>query len=138
MNFSVASYSFHRLLEVGEQDMFKYITISKKLGCTHLDPWNGHLEPLIKESNEFKSGRNALRESFSPGSLDYAHRVREAVDEAGLPVACLAIDDAHIWEESPAARDINRRAAYRWLEDCRNPRRAKCSAGHRRHTGHAQ
>ena len=116
MNFSVASYSFHRLLEVGEQDMFKYITISKKLGCTHLDPWNGHLEPLIKESNEFKSGRNALRESFSPGSLDYAHRVREAVDEAGLPVACLAIDDAHIWEESPAARDINRRAAYRWLE----------------------
>src|SRR5690606_31142729 len=116
MDFSIASYSFHRLLESGQQDMFKYITDCKELGCTHLDPWNGHLEPLVKETKAFIGGRNTVRPQFSPGGLDYAKRVREAVDEAGLPVACLAVDGAHIWAESPQERHINRMNAYRWLD----------------------
>jgi sugar phosphate isomerase/epimerase len=116
MDFSVASYSFHRALAAGKQDMFKYITDSKALGCTHLDPWNGHLELLIRESKDFMGGRNALRPHFSPAGVEYAKKVRAAVDEAGLPVACLAVDGAHIWEESGPARDFNRMAARRWMD----------------------
>lgn len=33
MDFSIASYSFHRLLEAGKQDMFSSITDCNALGC---------------------------------------------------------------------------------------------------------
>jgi sugar phosphate isomerase/epimerase len=116
MDFSVASYSFHRQLEAGQHDMFKYIADSKALGCTTLDIWNEHLQPLIHETKEFVGGRNTLRLHFSPAGVKYAEDVRKAIDESGLGVACLTLDGAHIWEESGPARDINRVAARRWLD----------------------
>ena len=43
MELSICSYSFHRLLAAGKQDIVRYIADCKELGCTQLDPWNGHL-----------------------------------------------------------------------------------------------
>jgi sugar phosphate isomerase/epimerase len=116
MDFSIASWSFHRLLEAGKQDMFQYITDCKTLGCTYLDPWNGHLAPLVQEADTLKMGTDAGQTSFSAAGLDYAKRVKAAADAAGMPVSCLAVDGAHIYEPTPEARQANRANAYRWLE----------------------
>ena len=46
MKLGICSYSFHRLLAAGRQDIFQFIKDCKRLGCTQLDPWNGHLPAL--------------------------------------------------------------------------------------------
>lgn len=114
MKFSIASYSFHRLLASGQQDMFKYIQDSKDMGMAQLDPWNGHLASLTQEDLALKKqgDRNA---SFSPENLAYANNVKTAIEESGLPLACLAVDGAHIYEPTPEARHANRASAYRWI-----------------------
>lgn len=116
MQFSIASYSFHRLLQAGKQDIFKYITDCKALGCTQLDPWNGHLVPLIEETEQILASATPLQSSFSPAGLDYARKVRAAADAAGLPFGNLAIDGAHMWEATLEERQKNRASATRWLE----------------------
>lgn len=116
MDYSIASYSFHRLLESGKQDMFKYISDCKDMGCALLDPWNGHLAPLIEEDKTIKAGANPTQAHFSEAGLEYARRVKAAADDAGLPVGCLAIDGAHMYEPTAEGRAANRACAYRWLE----------------------
>jgi sugar phosphate isomerase/epimerase len=116
MDYSIASYSFHRLLEEGKQDMFKYIADCKEMGCALLDPWNGHLAPLIAEDKAIKASANPTQAHFSDAGLDYARRVKAAADAAGLPVGCLAIDGSHMYEPTAEARAANRACAYRWLE----------------------
>jgi sugar phosphate isomerase/epimerase len=117
--FSIASWSFHGLLESGKQDMFKYITDCKELGCGLLDPWNGHLTPLIEEDKVLKSGADASQATFSPTGLEYVAKVKAAADAAGMPFGCLAVDGAHMWEPTAEARHINQAAAYRWLDVAR-------------------
>ncbi len=119
MKFSVASYSFHRELESGRQDMFKYITDCKALGCTQLDPWNGHLVPLIIEDEQIRASNNPAQATFSPAGLDYVARVKVAADIVGLPFGCLAADGSHVWEPTMEARVANRACAYRWLDVAR-------------------
>lgn len=116
MQFSIASYSFHRLLQAGKQDIFKYITDCKELGCTQLDPWNGHLAALIEETEQIRASATPLQAHFSPAGLEYAGKVRAAADAAGLPFGNLAIDGAHMWEPTLEERQKNRASAYRWLE----------------------
>ena len=116
MKFSIASYSFHRLLEAGKQDIYQYITDCKKLGCTQLDPWNGHLAQLIDETEQIRASATPLQAHFSPAGLEYASKVRAAADAAGLPFGNLAIDGAHMWEPTPEERQKNRASGTRWLE----------------------
>jgi len=131
MDYSIASYSFHRLLESGKQDMFKYISDCKDMGCALLDPWNGHLAPLIAEDKAIKAGANPTQAHFSDAGLDYARRVKAAADEAGLPVGCLAIDGAHMYEPTAEARAANRACGYRWLEvaDILRPQQVRMDTG---------
>jgi sugar phosphate isomerase/epimerase len=119
LDFSVASWSFHRLLEAGKQDMFQYIVDCKDLGCTQLDPWNGHLASLVQEDKALKAGSNPLQPSFSPESLAYVAEVKAAAGSAGMPFSCLAVDGAYVYEPTPELRQINRAAAYRWLDIAR-------------------
>lgn len=114
--FSIASWSFHGLLEAGQQDMFRYISDCKDLGCGLLDPWNGHLQPLIAEDQAIKSSANPRQTTFSQAGLDYVTRVKAAGEAAGLPFGCLAVDGAHMYEPTSEARQANRAAAYRWLD----------------------
>ena len=112
MELAICSYSFHRLLAAGKQDIFKYITDCAEFGCTQLDPWNAHLAPL-------KAGDAALtpdQELLSPGDIEYIDQVEAAADQSGLPWGCVAVDGAHIFEPTEEARRANRQRAYRWLE----------------------
>jgi sugar phosphate isomerase/epimerase len=116
MRFSIASFSFHRQLEAGKQDMFKYIQDSKDLGAAQLDPWNAHLAVIKDEDAVRKGGQDPENAQFSAQSDAYVQRVKAAADAAGLPFGCLAVDGAHIYEPDPAQRQLNRASAYRWLD----------------------
>jgi len=114
MDLSICSYSFHRLLEAGKQDIFRYITDCKELGCTLLDPWNSHLPELLPASRGQAGGR-ARAESLSAKEEDYVKRIKAAAQAAGLPFGSLAADGAHIYEADLEKRQANRVEAYRWL-----------------------
>ncbi len=112
MDISIGSYSFHRLLESGKQDIFGYITDCKRLGCTQLDPWNGHLPLLQPEADQIMKGEAKL----TADEEAWVKKVRAASDEAGVPFGCVAIDGGHIYEADSAARQKNRTLAYRSLD----------------------
>ncbi|HEV8605497.1 MAG TPA: TIM barrel protein [Tepidisphaeraceae bacterium] len=98
MEIGICSYSFHRLLAAGKQDIFQYILDCKKLGCTQLDPWNAHL-------------------TATEGA--YIAKVKEAAKRAELPFGCIAVDGGHIHEPTAEARRENRERAYEWIEIAR-------------------
>ena len=98
IQIGICSYSFHRLLEIGRQDMFAYITDCKKLGCTQLDPWNEH---------------------FLSTDDTYIAKVKEAAKRAELPFGLIAVDGGHIHEPTAEARQEKRRTAHHWIEVAR-------------------
>ena len=116
MDLSICSYSFHRLLADGKQDMFKYIADCKELGATLLDPWNAHLAPLQDSETVLQAGSDPENAQLFPQQEEYLERVKRAADDAGLPFGCIAVDGAHIYEPTPEARQANRALAYQWLE----------------------
>ncbi len=116
MRISIGGYSFHLLLEKGEQDFFGYIADCKRLGATQLDPWNAQLAPIQSGGDVARAGTDPEGAELTAQDDDYLKRVKAAADEAGLPFGCIAVDGAHIYEEEEAARDANRRLADRWLE----------------------
>lgn len=116
LKLSIASYSFHRLLKEGKQNIFKYITDCKTMGATQLDPWNGHLEPLVQKDNLMKSSSDSSTTTLNDDEKIYLNHVRQIADRENMPFGCLAVDGAHIFEDAPEARQVNRAIAYRWLE----------------------
>ena len=115
MDLSICSFSFHRLLAAGQQDIFKYITDCKELGCTLLDPWNAHLAELKDLESVLFAGHNPDLAQLSAVDEVYIDRVKGAAEVAGLPFGCIAVDGAHIYEPAPEAREANRAKAYRWI-----------------------
>jgi sugar phosphate isomerase/epimerase len=115
MELSICSYSFHHLLEAGQQDVFKFISDCQALGCTQLDLWNGHLPSLLDDEARSPSSFTLEDAQLSAGELEYIVRIKATADNAGLPFGCLAVDGAHIYEASPEARRAQQIKAYRWL-----------------------
>ncbi len=115
MQLSIGSYSFHRQLAAGQQDMFGYIRDCQSLGATQLDPWNAHLAPLFQRDQAVRAAADFSAPPLTPAEEQYLDQVKAAAQSAGLPFGCIAIDGAHIYEETPAARLGNRAVAYRWL-----------------------
>ncbi len=117
MEIGICSYSFHRLLAAGKQDIFQYITDCKALGCTQLDPWNAHLAAIKKGDDVLHAGHNPdASHHLTAADEDYIVRVKEAADTAGLPFGCIAVDGAHIYEADADLRAENRARAYRWID----------------------
>jgi sugar phosphate isomerase/epimerase len=107
MELGICSFSFHRLLKAGKQDIFQYIADCKELGCTQLDPWNAHFAPLAKTTGA---------EPITEEETDYLEQVEEAADISGLPWGTLVVDGAHIYEATEEARRANRLRAHRWID----------------------
>lgn len=114
LKLSIASYSFHRLLQAGQHDMFRYIEDCKRLGATQLDPWNGHLMPIVAGDDAMKASHTP-NDQISLTEKNYVEKVKSAAEKTGLPFGCLAVDGAHIYEPTLEARAVNRAAAYRWM-----------------------
>jgi sugar phosphate isomerase/epimerase len=115
MELSICSYSFHRLLEAGEHDVFQYISDCHSLGCTQLDLWNGHLPSLLDDAARAPSSITPEYAQLTAGELEYLTRIKGSADSAGLPFGCLAVDGAHLYEDSPEMRQANQIKADRWL-----------------------
>ena len=115
MELSLCSYSFHRLLEAGQQDVFQYIHDCHALGCTQLDLWNGHLPSLLDDEKRSPSSFTSEDAQLSVAELDDLTRIKATADSVGLPFGCLAVDGTHIYEASPEARRANQIKADRWL-----------------------
>jgi hypothetical protein len=115
LRLSIGSYSFHRALAAGQQDMFGYIADCKRLGATQLDPWNAHLAPLRARDPQVAARADLSAPPLDAADLAYVDQVIAAAAAAGLPFGCLAVDGAHIYEPSEPARRANRTLAYRWL-----------------------
>src|SRR5215208_4789980 len=115
MELSICSYSFHRLLEAGQQDVFQYIKDCQTLGCTQLDLWNGHLPSLLDDEARSPSSFTPEYAQLSSAELEYLAQIKAAADEAGLPFGCLAVDGAHIYQDSPEAQQAQKIKAHRWL-----------------------
>lgn len=119
MRIGICSFSFHRLLAAGKQDIFGYIRDCKDLGCTQLDPWIAHLSPPAEGDAVIHGGRNPSQSHqtfFATPDDAYVDRIAAAAREAGLPFGTIAVDGAHLYENDDATRAANRRRAYRWLE----------------------
>ena len=105
MDISICSYSFHRALRDGKQDLFQYIEDCKALGVSHLEPWSGHFDD--------GSGQTS---NYPPQDAAYIQRVKAAIEASGMPVGCIAIDRAHICDEDPDVAQANRQRAYQWID----------------------
>ncbi len=117
MEIGICSFSFHRLLAAGKQDMLRYIDDCKTLGCTQLDPWNAHLADVKKGDDVLFAGGNPDKSEYlSAADEGYIETVKAHAQAAGLPFGCIAVDGAHIYEADPDKLRANRGRAYRWIE----------------------
>ena len=92
---SIASYSFHKLLEDGMIDVFGYLeSLRFRYGIPNADIWNGY----IKEMNE-----------------DEIKKVRKALDDRGLTLANLCCDWAHPWSDDKIELEKQNQLALKML-----------------------
>ncbi len=97
MQCSVMTYSFRRTCEKGDMDIFGCIDFCQTHGLEVVEPWNRHL-PQAEDNPA------------------WTRTVQQAARDAGVAVGCLAIDGAHIYDDSAAERQKLRDNAYHWLE----------------------
>lgn len=116
MNYAIASYSFHRMLESASFNIFDYIEICDRLGCTQLDPWAAHLTNAHSMETIAKVGSQPGILSLEPGSVDFTKRIQKAAAATGLPFGCIAVDGGHIYELDIEDRKRNREIALQWLD----------------------
>jgi len=116
LQYAFCSYSFHRLLAAGKQDIFQYIIDSKELGACQLDPWNAHLSTLRDGDDVLKAGSDPQHAKLAPAEMEYLKPVKDAAEEAGLPWGIIAVDGGHIYEDTAAGRQANAAVARKWLD----------------------
>jgi sugar phosphate isomerase/epimerase len=97
MRYSLCSYSLHRTVAAGQMDLFGYFRFCQEAGYTQLDPWNEHIKQAYDDNG-------------------FLAEIKAAATETGLPMGCIAVDGAHIYEPTTEGRELNRTRRYRWLE----------------------
>ncbi len=92
---SIMSYSFRGLLGSGQMDVFGYLeTCRYRYGLASADIWNRFLVSTDPE---------------------YLAKVRNALDERGMSLADLCVDQAHVWDDDPEVRARNEANAWAHL-----------------------
>jgi sugar phosphate isomerase/epimerase len=91
MKLSICSYTFNHLTSSGRMNAFGYLETCKyRYGLQAVELWNETLE--------------SLDEAYLAG-------VKDGLAERELVLACMCVDDAHIWENDEEAREANYRNA---------------------------
>src|SRR2546423_10744944 len=112
LQLAICSFSFHRLLAAGKQDIFKFITDCKELGCTQLDPWNAHLSVIRSGDAVLQAGRNPGKSNLlTAADEQYIDQVKQTAEDANMPWGTIAVDGAHIYEPTAEKRQMNRARA---------------------------
>ena len=90
MNISIASYSFHGLVDVGMMDVFGYLEACKyRYHLNTADIWNGLMG---RDTNVYLSE-------------DFLKKVKDAFAERELTLVNYHADGCHFWEPDPAVRE---------------------------------
>jgi sugar phosphate isomerase/epimerase len=93
---SIASYSFHKLLEKKMIDVYGYLeSLKYRYHVPNADIWNAFLKGMDTEE---------------------IHRIRKAMDERGLSLASLCCDGAHLWSADPDEERELDKNTVRYLE----------------------
>ena len=93
---SIASYSFHGLLEEGMIDIFNYLNITKfRYRISMADLWSGF---------------------FPATDVDFIKKVRRTLDENDMQLANLCVDGAHIWEDDADLREKHYQVAKNFIK----------------------
>lgn len=96
MNISVASYSFHGMINAGEMDVFSYFDILKyRYHVGWADIWT---EGCLKSLDD-----------------DYLKKVRRAMDERELKLANLCVDGPYVWCRDPEERAAHKASMLQYL-----------------------
>jgi sugar phosphate isomerase/epimerase len=91
MKISIASYSFHGMLEQGQIDVFGYLeSLKYRYHVDAADIWNG----MLLSTDE-----------------TYIRKVREALDEKEMSLTNLCVDWASVWDNESDGRERNYRNA---------------------------
>lgn len=86
MKYTIASYSFHGMMNEGKMDVFGYLESAKyRYHLNSADIWNMMLT------------------SFDE---DYLKKVREALDEKDMYLQNLCVDAAEVWDVDPEQREV--------------------------------
>lgn len=92
---SLASYSFHKLLEEGMIDVYGYLeSLRYRYHLQLADIWNGFLDGM--DIDDFK-------------------KIRRAMDDRGVRLASLCVDGAHPWSDDREELERNNRLAEKML-----------------------
>ena len=95
MKISIISYAFHGLQRAGVMDVFGYLeSVKYRYGLDAADIWSGSLASMED---------------------DYLGKVREALDERELTLACLAVDGPRVWELDPEKRERDHHEIHAYL-----------------------
>jgi len=85
MQVAIMSYAFCGLQQAGLMDAFGFLeSVRYRYGLHACELWNGTLASIDE---------------------DYLKKVRAALDERELTLACLSVDGAHVWDPDPAVRE---------------------------------
>ena len=96
MKVSVASYSFHGMINAGEMDVFSYFDVLKyRCHADYADIWT---EGCLKSLDE-----------------DYLRKVRKAMDVRGLTLANLCVDGPYVWCDDPEERAAHKASMLQYL-----------------------
>ncbi len=97
---SVASYSFHKMIQDGELDIFGYFDLLKyRYHVDWADIWT---EGCFKSLDK-----------------DYMKAIRKGLDQRGLKVANLCVDGPYVWCDDPEERAAHKKQMLEYLEAAR-------------------
>jgi sugar phosphate isomerase/epimerase len=87
MKLSICSYTFNHLSSSGRMNVFGFLETCKyRYGLQAVEIWNETLASLDE---------------------GYLAEVKAGLAEREIVLACLCVDDAHIWEDDAEAREVN-------------------------------
>jgi len=96
MKISIASYSFHGMVERKTMDVFGYLESCRwRYGVRAADIWNGMMPTL------------------EPAFLE---QLKKGLEKRELELANLCVDGPHVWEDDPAVRERHYQGALAWLK----------------------
>ena len=93
---SIASYSFHGLLENESIDIFTYLeALKNRYNVDYADIWSGFLDEL---------------------DADYLKKIRASMDEKGIKLANLCVDGPHVWVDDADQRAAHKNGAIEYIK----------------------
>jgi sugar phosphate isomerase/epimerase len=114
MKVTIISYAFSRLMAQGKTDIFGYLeSIKSRFGLTGADVWNGMLFPPAPGLGMMESFQRMLTAGLD---ADYLAKIKDALCERELELACLACDLCHVWEDDPERREALNKNAWAHIE----------------------